>query len=81
MKQDKLYNILLDLYREVYKSIGVDFDTVDKVKEWFWEYEIEEVIQDKLINEFLNSRRLSVLEKRVIKSSYYIGCSPKIKKI
>ena len=81
MKQDKLYNILLDLYREIYKSIGVDFDTVDKEPNWFWEYEIDADIQDKLVKDFLNSRRLSVLEKKVISINYYMGCSPKNKKI
>lgn len=77
MRDDKLYSGLIDLYRTVYKSLGHDFDKIDKFRDFFLNYEISKEVEDKIVNEFLNSSRLSKLQKQVIKNNYYLGVSPK----
>jgi len=76
MKSDKLYETLLNCYREIYRSLGVDFDKIDKQEGFYLNYEIDGVVEDKIVNEFINSQRLTRHQKQVIKSSYYLGCAP-----
>lgn len=78
--KDKLYNKLLELYKTVYNSIGINFDEVDKVDNWFMNYYIDREDEDRLVDDFLKKSRVSLWEKRAIKSSYYLGVSPKTKK-
>ena len=77
MKQDKLYDALLDLYREVYLSLGYCFDDIDKTKDFYLGYQIDKATEDKIVNVFLNSRRLTKHQKEVIKINYYLGVSPR----
>ncbi len=78
MKKDKLYECLLNLYRIVYSSIGVDFDSLDKEDGFFYNYEIDTSAEEKIVNDFLTTHRprLSNLEKKCIKQNYYLGVSP-----
>lgn len=76
MKQDKVHNTLKALYEVVYASIGYDFGSIDKVQDFYKNYLICSDAEDKIVNDFLNSKKLTKLQKQVIKSSYYIGCSP-----
>lgn len=76
MKNDKLYQILLELYVQVYRSIGVDFNSIDKEENFFLNYKIDREAEVKLVNDFLSRQKLTTLQKRVIKNSYYLGCSP-----
>lgn len=78
MKDDKLYKILLALYVEIYASLSVDFNELDKEDGFFMNYEIGREVEVKLVNDFLSRQRLTRLQKRVIKNNYYIGCSPKV---
>lgn len=77
MKTDKLYNVLLDLYRAVYSSIGYNFDDIDKEDNFFWKYEIDGSAEDKIVNDFINSQKLTKFQKIIIKNNYYMGVSPK----
>jgi len=79
MKNDKLYQILVQLYVEVYRYIGEDFDSIDKVDGWFKNYYIDETEETKIVNDFLAGQKLSELQKKIIKINYYSGCSPTIK--
>lgn len=76
MKNDKLYQILVQLYVEVYKYIGEDFNSIDKEENFFLNYKIDREVEVKLVNDFLSRQKLTTLQKRVIKNSYYLGCSP-----
>lgn len=76
MKNDKLYQILFELYVQVYRSIGVDFNSIDKEENFFLNYKIDREVEVKLVNDFLSRQKLTTLQKRVIKNSYYLGCSP-----
>lgn len=75
MNEDKLYKILLKLYRDVYKHIGVDFDSLDKQEHFYLNYSIAEEDELRLVNKAI--ARLNEHDKNVIKINYYLGCSPK----
>lgn len=79
MRNDKLYKILITLYRKVYSSIGIDFDSLNKEEHFYLNYEIDGKEEDEIINNHLSNKRLSSYQKQVIKINYYLGCSPKRK--
>lgn len=81
MEQEELYDTLLELYTKVYESIGVVFETLDKYQDFFLEHEIDSEVETKIVNEFLNSHKLTKLQKQVLKNNYYMGCAPKEKKV
>ncbi len=80
MKNDKLYRALIGLYEEVYKSIGEDFHSIDKVDGWFKNYFIDSDKETKIVNNFLSRQKLTKPQKNIVSINYYLGCSPMRKK-
>ena len=78
MRKDKLYSILLEIYREVYKKLAVDFDAVDKGDNWFLNYTMSEIEQFDILSKVISKYKLTRVEKTIIKSNYILGCSPKL---
>jgi len=81
MARDRCYKALLEAYVAVYTELGVDFHSIDKVDGWFMNYEMEESRQEEILESVMKKYKLTKLEKRAVSNSYYIGCSPKFKKI
>lgn len=77
----KLTDILLECYIEVYKFIGVDFHAIDKKEDFFMDYELCDSEQEKIINRVINKYRLKEYQRQCIKNSYWLGISPSSTKI
>lgn len=73
----KYYRILLEIYVQVYKELGVDFDSVDKVDKWFMDYEMSHKRQEEIAESVLAKTRLQRWRKDSIMSAYWLGPSPK----
>lgn len=74
--EEKLTKILLEVYREVYSHIGVDFDKIDKTENFFLDYELCDKEQEKILNRVINKYKLGGWQRQCIKNSYWLGCSP-----
>lgn len=72
------YKALLDVYRAVYASITVDFDSIDKEDGFSDQYIIPKIDQQVIMNKVLDKKQFCELEKRAIRSAYWAGCSPRI---
>ena len=80
MRKDKTYEALLETYKEVYAKLGVDFDEIDKVDNWFMNYEMPHSEQQEVLDLMATKYKLTKIEKRAVEGNYWIGCSPKNKK-
>lgn len=78
---DKDYKILLELYREVYKELGQDFDEIDKVEDFFMNYEMEDERQREILDRVLKKYKLPSYKRNGIEICYWLGQSPKSKKV
>ena len=80
-QHDKAYKILLELYNLVYADLGVNFEKIDKVDNFFMDYEIEDRRVEEIIKELFLKHKLSPnsFYARAIRSSYFLGCSPTTK--
>jgi len=78
----KAEKVLLELYKLVYADIGVDWDSLDKVDNFFMDYEIEDSRVEEIIKELFTRHRISKnsFYARAIRSSFFMGCAPKTKK-
>jgi hypothetical protein len=87
----KEYNIIWDIYRELYKEAtpSADFDKlvedapINKRGEkdiGFRNYEISESVYNKILNKHLKGHRITKLKQQMIKNTILLGCSPKFKK-
>ncbi len=76
IQSEKLTKILVQAYREVYSAIGVDFDAIDKVQDFFLDYYLCDKEQEKILNRVINSHKLKTYERQCIKNSYWLGISP-----
>lgn len=74
----KIEKIILEIYRAVYSSIGVDFDAIpDKSEDdWFMNYYCEQEKMTKIIDDVLASKRISKKTKDSIKMTLYFGSLP-----
>lgn len=77
MKNNKVYDALLQAYRLVYAEIGVDFDEIDKVDGFYMNYQLDDEVQQKILNKVINSSKLSRLEKSAVTTSFWLGVSPR----
>ena len=88
LSEKKRTKIIYDIYREAYKKAtpSADFDelvkksprTKEGVKKIpFNDYSIEESVLDDIIERNIKNNKLNKLEGRGIKTSIYLGCSPK----
>lgn len=84
----KLESILWDIYRVLYKNSTplADFDElvenapIDEQKRKvidFMAYSIDENLFEELMEAELKKHRLSKWEKQLLRTSCYLGCSPK----
>lgn len=82
-QRDKAYKVLLELYKLVYADLGVDWDSLDKVDNFFMDYEIEDSRVEEIIKELFVKHKISKNSyyARAIRSSYYMGVSPRSKNI
>lgn len=78
---EKLTKILLECLVEAYAAIGVNFHEIDKKEDFFLDYELCDSEQEKIINRVINKYKLKEYERRCIKTSYWLGCSPSSTKI
>ena len=81
MNLSKEEKLLFDIYRAVYKEIGVDFDALIESGEtrqdgWFSKYFLEETRQKEILENMLKNKKISKLNKQRIRNSYWLGCSP-----
>lgn len=86
--KNKHEQILWDMYRELYKNStpSADFDELvknatinergEKVID-FMAYSITQEQLDEIIDSELKKHRLAKWEKQMLKTSCYLGCSPK----
>ena len=77
-KNDK---ILLEIYTEVYKEIGVDFidllNTGETLKEgWYLKYYLYSDKQEEILNNVLKKYKLPKYTKKQLSTSYWIGSGP-----
>lgn len=77
-KNDK---ILLEIYTEVYKEIGVDFinllNTGETLKEdWYLNYYLDSKKQEEILNNVLKKHKLPKYTKKQLSISYWLGSSP-----
>ena len=77
MRNRKLEQKLLEIYRAVYKELGVEFDDIlEKDRNWwFFNYCMPQEKQEEILKKHLKWNR----NKAVIRNSFYLGCSPTTK--
>lgn len=67
-----------EIYKELYKECGVDFDSIDKSYDgWYLDYFLAQEKQDKIVENILKTKKLSKLSKQAIKNSIILGVSPR----
>ena len=83
MRTEKLWEICMDIYRDLYKHAdpSADFDELIKSGEtqkegWFYDYYMPEEKIDEIIEKHLKEHRLSKWEKHSIRTTIYLGSSP-----
>ena len=80
MRKDKTYEALLETYKEVYAKLGVDFDEIDKVDNWFMNYEMPHSEQEEVLCMMGDKYKLTKQERSAVRNAYIMGCSPKVTK-
>ena len=80
MRSDRTYLALLETYSRVYSKLGVDFSAVDKVDNWFLEYEMPQSEQEEVLGMIGDKYKLTKQERSAVRNSYIMGCSPKFTK-
>lgn len=78
MKQDKDYELLLNIYRALYKECDVDFDKLRELNEldFFMHYYVPQEKQTKIVNNCLKGKRITKLKKQAFLNTISLGCSP-----
>lgn len=90
MKKKKLDNVLLNIYRDLYKysDPSVDFDMLVESAECddkgrkiipYDNYTIDGEVMDKIINMHIISNRLKGDDRKLVRVHAYLGCSPIVK--
>ena len=71
-------SIINEIYQQLYKECGVDFDSIDKnYDKWFLDYFLAQEKQDKIVDNILKTKKLSKLSKQSIRNSIILGVSPR----
>lgn len=80
----KLWNICVDIYREMYSKStpSADFDKLisdgeTKNKDWFLDYYLDAEEQQRIINKHIIKNNLKRSEKVKISVTVNIGCAPR----
>lgn len=76
INKKKANTIILDIYREVYAELGLDFDSCTEKSEegWFNHFYMSNERQDEIINKHL--KRKSKFVKDYVSINVWLGCSP-----
>jgi hypothetical protein len=89
-RQTKLYNLVMDCYRELYKEAtpSADFDELvknapindegQKVID-FNAYEIDFDKNHEIVEKYIKKGKLTFLEERGFKIQMFLGCAPRTK--
>ena len=79
-----LWAICMDIYRQMYKEAtpSVDFDTLRTVGEtakpkWFMKYYLDQTRQDVITEQHCKKHRLNPAQRAKVRSSIWLGCSPR----
>ena len=88
MKSDtKLWNICLEIYRELFKlaTPSFNFDDIIKSKQinkkdWYEDYYLSEARQTLVVEKHITKNKLCKFDARRIRYEVYLGCSPSANK-
>jgi len=89
-RQTKLYNLIMDCYRELYKEStpSADFDELvknapinDEGQKMidFNAYEIDFGKNHEIVEKYIKKGKLTYLEERGFKIEMFLGCAPRTK--
>lgn len=83
MKDQKLFEIVVDVLRRMYKKAtpSADLDKLMKSGEtkkprWFMRYYLAMEMQQEILNDELKKYKLTDIEKRKIENTVWLGASP-----
>jgi len=87
MKSDeKLWEICMDIYREMYSRATpkADFDKlikkgVTKKENWFMKYQLPEKTQTEIVEKHCNKHKLNKHDTRKVSVEVFLGCAPTVK--
>ena len=75
---EKDLKIMLEIYRAIYKKLGVNFDEFSTKKEmWFLEYHMPNEQQEEIMDSILKTKKIPKWRKDVIKHSLWLGATPR----
>lgn len=85
MRSDKyLWNICLEIYERMYQESEPHLDFRQAIKSgltsregWFLDYYLDQDRQGEIIEEFLTKYKCNKWEKKKIRTTVWLGCSPK----
>lgn len=84
MKQNKLEKILLEVYEEVYKKLGVNIHELiengtTKKENWFLDYTMPFSEQEEIFEKVCSKYKLNERGRKALRINYWLGGSPKSK--
>ena len=75
---EKDLKIMLEIYRAIYKKLGVDLDElIENNKMWFLEYHMPNEQQEEIMDSILKTKKIPKWRKDVIKRSLWLGATPR----
>lgn len=77
-----LEKILLEVYEEVYKKLGVNIHELiengtTQKENWFMNYTMLQSEQEEILEKVLSKYKLNGRERKVLRINYWLGGSPK----
>jgi hypothetical protein len=75
----KLEKCLLECYKVVYRELGEDFNIISEVDNFFMDYQMDHNRQSEILNTIIKKYKLSYYQRKLVSTSYWLGCSPKDK--
>jgi hypothetical protein len=78
MNDDKLYQVVLDIYKEAFLKAepSVDFQKVRKTKDWFFRYHLAPDIQHEIVERHIRKHRLKGIDAMKVRNEAHLGCLP-----
>lgn len=82
-QQDKEQELLLEIFRALYKECDADFDKLVELNEpdFYMHYYVPQEKQIEIINNCLKGKRLTKLKKQSFMNTVMLGVSPKSVKL
>lgn len=78
-ENDELWEICLEIYREMYQEASphADFDQLDKTKtDWFMKFYLSEEKQIEIVERILEKHKCRKYDRDSIRNEVYLGCAP-----